>query len=417
MNFEGVAMRKKSAHLVRGEQGQTLMMFVLFMIVLIVFIGLGVDMGFAYITRSRLSKAVDSACLTGMRNLAQGQTAAANAARAAFSANYGTSGRDVAPPNVTVTFGTVNKNIVIDVGATVSINTYFIRVLPLWKTLAVGSSAEATRADVIMTVVLDRSGSMHSNGGDVALPPAVTSFISNFDDVNDIAAMVSFASAASVDVPMQRPFITKIENAAGALSFGNTTCSDEGLTNALAQNNTVTITPGQDVIKVIVFFTDGMANTFNCNLNCGNRNLDYTRNLYDPTNQNSASTGCTIPNPLMSIDGVTQVDTSGGANTCDSMHYEAQRRAEAWANQARSQTNFIYCVGLGNPGGNNQGECNDGVFPILNPAFLKAVANTPDSATYNPNQPVGDYAIAADFTQLQDAFNTIARKILLRLSK
>jgi Flp pilus assembly protein TadG len=419
MNCKDSAMRRKFGPGIRGEQGQTLLMFVLFIVVLFVFIGLGVDLGFAYITRSKLSKAVDSACLTGMRNLAQGQSAAGNAARAAFAANYGISGRDVAPPTVTVTFGTVNKNIVIDVGATVSINTYFIRVLPLWKTLAVGSAAEATRADVIMTLVLDRSGSMQSNGGSTALPPAVTSFISNFDDVNDIAAMVSFAGAASVDVPMQRPFKTQIENAANALVFNFNTCSDEGLTNALPQQNSVTISPGQDVIKVIVFFTDGMANTFNYNLNCGPRNMSYDGNLFDPNTGTYSSSGCTVPNPITSIDGSTLVNTArdGSQASCDSMHYEAQKRAETWADQARSQTNFIYCVGLGNPGGNNKGECNDGVFPILNPEFLKDVANTTDSQTYNKNQPVGDYAVAANAAQLQDAFDTIARKILLRLSK
>src|ERR1700733_9083376 len=217
MNHSTGTHQKKSARLLRSEGGQSLLMFVLFMIVLFVFIGLGIDMGFAYITRARLSKAVDAACLTGMRNLFQGQTQAGIVASNAFLTNYGTSGRDVTAPAVNISFGKVNQNIVIDVAATVSINTYFIRVLPQWKILTVGSSAEATRADVIMTLVLDRSGSMQSNGGSTALPPAVTSFISNFDDVNDIAAMVSFAGAASVDVPMQHPFKTKIDNAANAL--------------------------------------------------------------------------------------------------------------------------------------------------------------------------------------------------------
>src|ERR1700690_1654005 len=106
-------MRSKSAHSTRGERGQTLLMFLLFMIVLIVFIGLGVDLGFAYITRARLSKAVDSACLTGMRNLYQGQTQAGLVASNAFLANYGSSGRDVAPPALNISFDTVNGNTVI----------------------------------------------------------------------------------------------------------------------------------------------------------------------------------------------------------------------------------------------------------------------------------------------------------------
>jgi hypothetical protein len=272
----------------------------------------------------------------------------------------------------------------------------------------------AQRSNLVMSLVLDRSGSMQSNGGSTALAPAVTAFIQNFDDTNDMAAMVSFASAASVDVPMQRPFKTKIENAANALVFNLDTCSDEGLTNALAQNNAVTNSPGQNLVKVIVFFTDGMANTFNYNLNCGPRNMSYDGNLFDPVTGNFESSGCTVPNPITSIDGSTQVNTArdGSQASCDSMHYEAQKRAETWANQARSQGNTIYCVGLGNPKGNNLGECNDGVFPILNPTFLKDVANTPDSETYNPSQPSGIFAVAADSTQLQAVFQTIAQQVL-----
>src|SRR5580704_6654014 len=180
MNSQIKAMHRKSAHIIRGEQGQTLLMFALFIIVLFVFIGLGVDLGFAYITRARLSKAVDSACLTGMRNLYQGQTLAGEVASNAFAINYGTSGRDVAPPVLNITFSTVNSNPVVNVAATVSINTYFIRVLPQWRTLEVGSSGQATRTDVIMTLVLDRSGSMKSNGGSTSLGPAVDSFINQF---------------------------------------------------------------------------------------------------------------------------------------------------------------------------------------------------------------------------------------------
>jgi len=272
----------------------------------------------------------------------------------------------------------------------------------------------AQRSNLVLSLVLDRSGSMQANGGSTALPPAVTAFIQNFDDTNDIAAMVSFAGAASVDVPMQRPFRTKIENAANALVFNNNTCSDEGLTNALAQNNTVTNSPGQHLVKVIVFFTDGMANTFNYNLNCGPRNMSYDGNLFDPNTGNYSSSGCSVPNPITSIDGSTLVNTArdGSQASCDSMHYEAQKRAETWANAARAQGNTIYCIGLGNPGGNNLGECNDGVFPILNPTFLKDVANTPDSATYNPSQPSGIFVTATNASQLQAVFQTIAQQLL-----
>jgi len=269
------------------------------------------------------------------------------------------------------------------------------------------------RGSIVMSLVLDRSGSMLVNGGSVALPPAVTNFISLFDDKTDYAAMVSFSSAASVDVPMEQPFIKNIENAALALSFGGYTSSDQGLTNGLAQNNTVTAQPGQQLVKVIVFFTDGMANTFNYVFNCSARNISYIDELFDPATGNIAMSGCTIPPLLSSINPIAGTITSNAVDitSCIAMHVEAENRAERIAWLARSQGNTIYCIGLGNPSA--PGECN-GAFPILNPTFLKTVANTPDSPTYDPSQPVGDFAIASNSVELTQIFQEIASMVLVQ---
>ena len=269
---------------------------------------------------------------------------------------------------------------------------------------------------IVMSLVLDRSGSMLANGGYAALLPAVTNFISLFNDRTDYAAMVSFSSAASVDVPMEQQFITNIEDAALSLSFGGDTCSEQGLTNALAQNNTVTAQPRQQLVKVIVFFTDGMANTFNYVFNCGLRNIGLpngtTPMLFDPVTGNIAMSGCTIPSMLSSIDPVTGAITANAVDTtsCVAMHHEAENRAERIAWLARSQGNTIYCVGLGDPA--TPGECN-GDFPVLNLTFLENVANTTDSATYDPSQPVGDIAIASDSGELTQIFQVIASKIIV----
>jgi len=56
------------------EKGQIYVLFALFLPVLIVFVGLALDFGFAYVTKTTLSKAVDSAALAGMSNLNQGQS-------------------------------------------------------------------------------------------------------------------------------------------------------------------------------------------------------------------------------------------------------------------------------------------------------------------------------------------------------
>jgi hypothetical protein len=97
------------------------------------------------------------------------------------------------------------------------------------------------------------------------------------------------------------------------------------------------------------------------------------------------------------------------------MRIEAQKRAEAVANLARSRGIIIYAIGLGNP--NVRGECG-GTFPVLNPEFLKRIANTQDSGpTYNSSQPEGAYAIATNAGELDQVFQAIGAKILSRLTK
>jgi Flp pilus assembly protein TadG len=417
-------MRRKSARIVSGEQGQTLLMFVLFVIVLIVFIGLGVDLGFAYITRARLSKAVDSACLTGIRNLLDGQAAATDAALAAFSANYGTSGRDVAPPVVTVKFSTVNKNTVIDVKATDSINTYFIRVLPSWKTLAVGSFAEATRANVIMGLVLDRSGSMGcgppcGSGGGAALPTAVASFINHFDDTLDKAAMSSFASCASLDIPMEQPFKSDVTAAApGTPQDNGRTFSEGGLMLGFNQVNATVPSAGEIVIKVVIFFTDGFANVFQTNFACRVASINlgqddppfggstsccgtWNTEFMDPATACASGTDPTCSDTTFpSLDPLQPIKTIASNN--QNVWTEGQLHALSVAKQIRLANILVYSIGLGSG---------------LNQDFLKNIANDPTGSAYDNTQISGEADFAPDASQLKAVFDTIANKILLRLSK
>ena len=53
-------MRGDIAH---NDQGQILVMFALALPLLILFTAMAVDMGLIYVTKAKLSKAVDAACL------------------------------------------------------------------------------------------------------------------------------------------------------------------------------------------------------------------------------------------------------------------------------------------------------------------------------------------------------------------
>jgi hypothetical protein len=251
----------------------------------------------------------------------------------------------------------------------------------------------APRSDIVLSLVLDRSGSMMANGGVTTLGNAVDTFITYFNDSRDRAALISFASHARVDVAMTQPFKAYIKIAARMLTFDGFTCSDQGLENARQQNDAVPVVPGQPVTKIILFFTDGFANTFQYTFNCGVRNIADDRSLYNPTTGAAAGVGCTIPVTIPSIDGTTTVSTA----ILPQMNNEAAKRAYAVADQARASGNTIYTIGLGVPADED---------------FLKPVANDPTGPAYNPSQPSGLSVTATNSTQLQAVFEQIAQQVI-----
>ena len=112
--------------------------------------------------------------------------------------------------------------------ATANVNTLFIGLLPQYKTIPVAAQAVATRGDLIMSIVLDRSGSMcggsnscdsgvTGDSGGVALQSAVPTFIGDFNDATDRVGMVSFASNDVINVPIGYNFKTTITSAVNGL--------------------------------------------------------------------------------------------------------------------------------------------------------------------------------------------------------
>ncbi|HTS20129.1 MAG TPA: VWA domain-containing protein [Verrucomicrobiae bacterium] len=436
-------MRNRILRIVHREHGQTLVMFVLMIAVLIGFVGLGVDLGFAYISRAKLSKAVDAACLNGMRNYYQGTAQASLVASNTFLLNYGSCGRDVAPPSLNINFTKdANNDTILNVTATVAINTFFIRVLPAiggysWKTLTVGDTAQATRTKVYLALALDRSGSMDpsrgpspmgdgsGSGGGYYLPGAVATFINFFSDSIDEASMASFASTASQDISMEQPFKSDITKAAYALTnhWCGGTFSQGGLTNALVQENNITIPSSQVALQVVVFFTDGLANMIQDTLSCpgsitwnfggqdsgtsvGFWNVattttscsDQNNACGDGSSLRGCSPACSATQFYSNQNGTMESFTRANVTA------EAKYRCIQVAQQMQSENILVYAIGLGGSSG-------------VNMDFLSQVANATNSPTYNASAPTGLALLADDPSQLQAYFTAVANDILYRLTQ
>jgi Flp pilus assembly protein TadG len=402
-------------------RGQILVLFVISLPILILFVGIAIDFGFAFVTKTSLSKAVDAAALTGMRNIniSGGTSKATQLALDAFNANYGNGkglGRDVSPPVVNIAFTTsANNNPVVNVNATAKISTSFLSLLPGFNVLNVSSTAQVTRPTLIMSLVLDKSNSMNSNGGATALPGAVNTFLNNFDQSIDEIALISFSTLASTDVTIKTNYLQSITNVLNNMTFSGATFSQSALLAGQTQIASVSIPAGQQEAKVAVFFTDGWANTIQDTLQCGpSKSVIYGGcappeaqvgwcsgvSFLDPTTGNQVNCNATqfpAQGPPGGMEALTP-DSTGQLNISNDAMYRAVQVAESM----RAQGVTVFSIGMGDK---------------INSTFLDQIANDKNSPTYNANEPIGDSVVATDSAGLSAAFQEIASEILLRISQ
>ncbi len=285
--------------------------------------------------------------------------------------------------------------------------TTFAKLLfPTWK---VADEATATRGRLVMAVVLDNSGSLNSNGGKTAVQKAVPTFVNLFDDTQDYVSLITFGSNSSIKFAMAHTFKTTVNNdvkalvpGGGTFGSGGTYVATDGPPITLANNqiNSIPVLAGQNIVRVMVYFTDGLVNTIQDTFTCYNSTTKKNVSAFvnyggfdnsNPTNRvdvfnppdgtdwcpggsgsgwgacTSADSGCTnTGNPACRIvyDSVGDVcKDSGGSyiTTFPSQHTgtpninranvttEAQYRALQSANAMRAETPgvIIFTIGLG----------------------------------------------------------------------
>ena len=314
-------------------------------------------------------------------------------------------------------------------------------------------AAQAAHGKVIMSIVLDRSGSMVQDGGAAALQSAGPMFVGDFNNSIDEVAMISFSDNARVDVPINYNFRNPIDNAIAALTFvGGTFGTGAGtqpilsptigapLSLAQLQNDSVVVRPGQKVVKVVVYFTDGLMNTIQDNFYCkgeGGSGLTlinyggYDSGSYvaffDPTSATTiwgtCEMGCPNGFPYDNQGDICKDAHGQLVTTFPSQQYgtqerflrakvtaEAQYRAIVTANALRTEVpipTYIYTIGLGSS------------VSLTTQALLAQLANDPNYPTYIQGQPAGQFFYIPDCpspsctAELNAAFQAIASKLHL----
>ncbi len=211
----------------RGQQGQSLVLVALLLVVLLGFAALAVDVGLLMVGKARLQVALDAAVLAAAQELPD--TGEADAAFSEYvGANFPVSALFPAPVlhhSYSTSGGGVSLNTITADGA-VTAPLHFARVLGLGSA-TIASAAAAANVDPDLALIIDRSGSMCEDypgqGGGPTCPglsPGVATCRSGYDwqpmtDVQGAAmafvdrmgadtmmAVVSYNHAATVNYPL-----------------------------------------------------------------------------------------------------------------------------------------------------------------------------------------------------------------------
>jgi Flp pilus assembly protein TadG len=293
------------------RKGQAIILFTLMLgTVFVPMVGMGIDGVRAYLVKAKLSTAIDGAAIAAASSLSSGSGETAQAANAVatatevadsnFPVGYFGSSLQSGSPTVCVdpgdgsnpcglgTGGTVNtykkRTVVITAYATVP--TLFMRIIG-YPTTTVAATGQASRRDVRVVLVIDRSSSMtsiDSDTGNTAIVDAVNQagiFVGKFAPGRDELGLVVMGGSAIVAYPPRNPANdptllssftapdTNWNSASPSLPYlitqikgGSNTGTAEALYLAYMtlKADAATNTALPDMLNVIVFFTDGLPN-------------------------------------------------------------------------------------------------------------------------------------------------------------
>jgi Flp pilus assembly protein TadG len=460
------------------------MLTMMLSVVVIPMIGLAIDGGMAYLVQTRLSAACDAAALAGARSLSVGLTLDSQIAAATatineyLQTNYPTG--MFRTFNLTVTTNiqqTAYKTRTISVNATIVMPTLFMSILN-HPTATMAASAQATRRDVNIMLVIDRSSSMATAGVCNIMVASAQAFANDFTNGRDRMGLITFMAtptldyAPTVDFKSNTPALTDV---LGEAQCGGNTGSAAALWMAYQQLQAIN-EPG--ALNLIVFFTDGVPNGVSAVFPVKTK-TDTRYSVSDPSTLASlapspckagtltgaiaqeannttfgptagvfaiqpvapsvtadaieAAPGCAFTSNWFAMRAdvayIPPTDINGNAttgyqpvDTYPNGPYAGQIRVdtppaltEASQNAADNAAIRIRADRTLTPVIYTIG-LGGTSFQPLDQTFLLRLANDPRSPIYDPSEPGGLFVYAPDATQLNTAFNTVASQIL-RLSK
>lgn len=278
------------------------------MVFVIPAVGLSIDAGMLYAVKAKLSAAADAASIAAARSLSVGLTIdeqranATSTAQRFFRANFpdGYMGTRNGSVSIVVDETQLKVRTVLTT-AQADAPAYFMRFLG-FDTTTVRAEGKASRRDVNVMLVLDRSGSMA--GSCSALAAAAKGFVDQFASGRDKIGLATFGITYRLDFDLAADYKTR-SGTNMITQLNNLVCA--GGTNSatpfhLAYEQLTAIDePG--ALNVILFFTDGEPNTLTFNLPVRTPARGYTTSPAYPANNTSRSPCSTSTDKIASIYG------------------------------------------------------------------------------------------------------------------
>lgn len=245
------------------QRGSILVSFALLLVVMLGFIGLGIEVGRWYILRAELSKSVDAAALAAAKNISNPNVDAVTLASEFCDQNFpigsfGTPGSGTGTARFNTRMVGTDR---VSVDGHVSASAMFTRLFG-FDLIPISSAGMAQQRPVEIMLVLDRSGSM--KGQPIAdLQAAAKSFLDYFKDTQDKdkIGLISFATTAIVDRKPGIYFISPLKGIINTFVAQNQTNSEDALDQVDGPSglSDQSIVPEDERIQqFVIFFSDGV---------------------------------------------------------------------------------------------------------------------------------------------------------------
>jgi Mg-chelatase subunit ChlD len=239
-------------------------------------VGLAVDVGMMYAVKVKLSAASDAAALAAARAIgtaSNGGATVSATAQAYFAANYPTGYMLSTSASATAPTPVVNANNseTQTVTATATLPLMFLRMMNLNNSHAsqiINTTAAATRRNLNLVMVLDRSGSMNTSGSCVPMVAAAQAFTDQFVDGQDSLGLVVFGGSYDIAYPMSKTFKSgspTISSVIGTITCNGNTGSAQAISKAHGMLSALPSSQVTGAVNAIVFFTDGQPNGLTAN--------------------------------------------------------------------------------------------------------------------------------------------------------